>query len=414
MTDERDEELGRALRSLPAPPHGPGFADDLHALLEDAAAERRARQRRRRFATRLAPALVAAAAGVAVLVGLPGDETHGPIGPAPAKAADVVDKARAALARVHSLQATLTVRTRIDAGEPISTERLKIAQTDKGDLRILGSKSSGDFYYSAAKAREVQLHLPYAPGAFVTENVAPGPPDGFIGDRTLGLQSAEVVRALTAARTGRLEQGRAVYTLEATIPVNKLGFSGDHLTITIDRVSGFPLSVEETLKGKLVRGFALTDLRLDAKAVSYEPKIPAGAARVDNGFKPGKPDLTVKLPAGFEQAETRTAETAQPTGNEGLNPPSRDVTSTAYRRGLDTVIVSTRATDGQQWADPVAPGEGNQVTEERVKLPSGETARLVLDPRVEPHVWIRTAKQVITITGPLTREELLTAARSLR
>ena len=40
MTD-RDEELGRALRSLPAPPHGDGFEDRLHTLLEAEAASRR-------------------------------------------------------------------------------------------------------------------------------------------------------------------------------------------------------------------------------------------------------------------------------------------------------------------------------------------------------------------------------------
>ena len=35
---ERDEELGRALRELRAPPHGEGFEDRLHTSLEDEAA----------------------------------------------------------------------------------------------------------------------------------------------------------------------------------------------------------------------------------------------------------------------------------------------------------------------------------------------------------------------------------------
>lgn len=463
---DRDEELGRALRDLPAPPHREGFHAELRARLEDEAASRRATRRawrpwragdprasgsaarrrpgagadrraaRRRLGPALAGATALAAAIVLVLALLPGRVDRG-IVTAPAQAAQVVERARAALAEVRSLRATLVVRGRLNAQEPLTTDRLRVALTDRGDLRVLGSAQDGDFYYSSRDAREVQLDLPYAPGSFVTEGVAPGAPDGLIGDRRLGLQAAAVTRALAAARTGTVRaervDGRPAWVLRADIPVNKLGYSGDRLEVVVDRETGFPLSVRETLQGRLVQGFALENLRLNPSlpASAFSPEIPADATVVDEGFRTvpfsavrervGYQPLAPRaLPAGFGRSVTRVAETTpSPTGNEAMNPPSRDVVSTAYRRGLDTVIVSTRRTgaDPDAWADPIASGEGNLVEPERVRIRAGAlrgaTANVVLDPRVEPHVYVVTDDLVVTITGPLTREELLAAAASL-
>lgn len=438
---ERDEELGRALRSLPGPPHGEGFEDRLHALLEDEAArqhqEGQSLFRKPRLLPALAGAVALAAAIVLVIALVPGGGPNRPIGPEPAQAAQVVDRARAALARAQSLRAVLVVRERLNEQEPATTERLRVAMTARGDLRVLGSQQDGNFYYSSRDAREVQLKLPYAPGSFVTEGVAPGAPDGLIGDRRLGLQQAAVTRALAAARSGdvREEQvgGRAAYVLRAAIPVNKLGFSGNRLVVVVDRESGFPLSVREELDGELVRGFELEDLELDPQlsARQFAPRFPATATVVDAGFSGvafDQAQATVgyaplapgSLPRGYERAETRVAaSTPGPTGNEGMNPPSQDVVSTAYRSGLDRIIVSTRRTgdDPQAWQDPIASGEGNLVEPERVRLDAGAlrgaTANVVIDPRVEPHLYVVTDELVVTITGPLTREELLAAANSL-
>jgi hypothetical protein len=95
------------------------------------------------------------------------------------------------------------------------------------------------------------------------------------------------------------------------------------------------------------------------------------------------------------------------------------VVSTAYRRGLDRIIVSTRRTgpDPDAWQDPVASGEGNLVEPERVPIRAGAlrgaTANVLVDPRVEPHVYVVTDELVLTITGPLTRDELIRAVESI-
>ena len=89
----------------------------------------------------------------------------------------------------------------------MTLERLRVAMTARGDLRVLDGAQDGNFYYSARNGREVQLDLPYDPGSFVTEGVAPGAPDGLIGDRRLGLQQAAVTRALAAARSSDVARG---------------------------------------------------------------------------------------------------------------------------------------------------------------------------------------------------------------
>jgi len=69
------------------------------------------------------------------------------------------------------------------------------------------------------------------------------------------------------------------------------------------------------------------------------------------------------------------------------------------------------------WSDPISAGEGFRVAEQRSRLTqgalAGRTARVVIDPRVIPHLWILDRKLVVTISGPVGRRDLLAAAESL-
>jgi hypothetical protein len=126
------------------------------------------------------------------------------------------------------------------------------------------------------------------------------------------------------------------------------------------------------------------------------------------------------VPRGFERAETVTAPEGQPTGSEGMNPPSRDIVSAAWRRGLDRLVVTTRRAgpDPGAWTDPLAAGEGFLTTPQRVRFRTGAlagtTGELLLDPRATPHIWARTAELVVTVSGDLSRAELLRVAGSLQ
>ena len=84
------------------------------------------------------------------------------------------------------------------------------------------------------------------------------------------------------------------------------------------------------------------------------------------------------------------------------------------------MVVTTRRTgkDPKAWSDPVAAGEGNVVRQQRIRIRTGalrgEVARVVIDPRVQPHAWVVTDRLVVTVAGALTRDELVAAVGSLR
>jgi len=216
------------------------------------------------------------------------------------------------------------------------------------------------------------------------------------------------------------------------------GDTGDRVELTIDRRTGLPLRVRETYRGALMAERRLERLRLDAPIPQrlFAPTVaPASGGlnaygfETDDGFRRGRlaaaravvgyaPLVPRWLPSGFAAAETATGVApAVTTGPEGLNPPSRDVVSTAYRRGLDTVIVTTRRAGGADWQDPVAVPEGFLVRPRRACFRTGALAgrcgELTVDPRAIPHLWAVADGLVVTVAGDLTQGELERVAASL-
>jgi hypothetical protein len=124
------------------------------------------------------------------------------------------------------------------------------------------------------------------------------------------------------------------------------------------------------------------------------------------------------VPEGFDPAEVTASKKGSFTGAEGANPPMGDVVSLSYRRGLDQFIVTTRpiGPDPSRWGDPLG-GEGYRDEPEMVSFRggalAGETGELLIDPLAIPHVWVKTDRLVVSVSGDLTREELLRVAESL-
>jgi hypothetical protein len=155
---------------------------------------------------------------------------------------------------------------------------------------------------------------------------------------------------------------------------------------------------------ELEHGFRRVELGEVVAAVGYNPLVPAW------------------LPEGYRPAGVAVHPgTGSPTGVEGSNPPSTDAVSAFYRRGLDQVLVTTRCRDvpglPDSWSDPLATGEGYRDRAERVSLGrgalSGVEARLLLVPRNVPHLWALTDELVVTVSGDLSRAELVRVAESL-
>jgi hypothetical protein len=149
-------------------------------------------------------------------------------------------------------------------------------------------------------------------------------------------------------------------------------------------------------------GFDRMSLERAANVVGYKPLVPAW------------------VPSGFELGDVGVARASRPTGDEQhQNPPSRNVVSLRYQRGLDQIVVTTRLTgsDPSRWRDPVVGSSVRAKEPERVEFESGalrgHRGELVIDPNSVPHVWAIAGPIVVTVAGNADRAKLLQIANSL-
>lgn len=469
MMDEnaryRDEELGRALQVLDVPEHAPGFYAQLHQRLAEEHTSRigeaRRRQRIRRARVRWGVRLGAAAAVaaiVAVAIGLPriADERGPSIGVERASAAEIKARVRAALIDARTLRGRFVV---VRAEDPVvgghTTSRGTFVLTAGGDFHLV--EPGREVAYDARRGTYQAYDTRGAEFRFAQDyrGVAPGPPDTFGQipvDTALERDYGSIVRAFLASEDARVRDvtydGRPAWRLDVAVTPNLIvpELSADHLSITVDRETGVPVRVRATRKGRIRSEVRLENLVVDAPAARREFRIefPPGIEvhREDFGFcrvplsrveaiVGYTPLVPTWAPRGYELAEVAVAERGSPTGSEGGNPLSEMVVSLAYRRGFDEFLITTRLTrppnglapeEGgppveELWSDPLATGEGFRDEPERITIRTGAVAgvdaELLIVPRNVPHIWALTDKLVVTISGDLSRAELIRAAESL-
>jgi len=443
MMDELDKRVLSGLVAIDVPGHAPGFEDERRRRLQEAA-RRQASLARRRGRLRLlgVAAAVAAAAAVVIItwIGLPGTKVAGP---ETATAAQVISKLDQAIASARTLSGRLVVITPDQNGHV--TYGYRFATTAAGDLsvqRLDGEESLTCDLRTGTALHVIDLGAGMGVVAEKDVGLAAGPPDAGPPDWILQRQVGAVVRALAVAKDPSVRateaNGRAVWILSARVQPNRLAlpeFTGDHLTVTVDRATGLPLRIVERRGSALVQELRMQELRVNEElsrsrfhaVVSAKAKL----SRVDNGFRRVglggaaavvgyRPPAPLVVPQGFTLAEVTVARRARATGKEGMNPQSRMVVSMAFRRGFDRLIVSSRriGPDTSLWTDPLASAEGYIDKVERVKLSGGMfdglTAHVVIDLRGMPHVWVIGHGLVVTVGGELSRRELLAAAQSLR
>jgi hypothetical protein len=447
MTSEvRDEALGAALRKLEVPEHRPGFQRALGArLAEDAAIRRRSQPgghrsggpmfRPGRWVWGLSAAAIVAIAVVVVTSTLPGTR------PRLANAAEVKEAVAHAWASAKNISGVLVSRTP-EGG----TRRWSFFLTSEGDFRLDDLTRGGSVVYVVGKGLERSLNpsesIQGSGARFASERrgVPPGPPDlgpaSGVLDRGLG----SVVRALAAGAGGTVKEvtyeGRKAWLLDTDIHVNLIvpTLSPNHLLVTVDQASGFPVRVVATHDDELVWETRMQDLELNRSgpkdALKLDFSSDAEIFREDLGFRRVSlqaiqgivgydPLVPTWVPEGYAPAEVTASKKGSVTGAEGANPPVGDVVSLSYRRGLDQLIVTTRPVgpDPSLWRDPLASGEAYPDQPEQIVIKAGALAgdegELVIDPLAIPHVWVKTDQLVVTVSGDLTRDELLRVVQSL-
>ncbi len=446
------------------PDHGPDFHPRLMARLEAEAARHPGSPRRPRWTS---PYLLTAAAAAVVVVVLaissvvttrrqPGVE------PVLITASEVRSRVAGALASLESLRGEISLECEIPYGQCFPPEAggrttftWSFVTTAAGDERVtgigIGVTDDMAFGASSRTVREVNDFGAGPQGLEIT-NVGAGPPDDF-GRSPLRRELGSVVRAFVTDTsdvpvTEVVEQGRDAWRLVTPVVPNKLagpGGSGDQLEVLVDRESGFPLRITESLEGRFLHEVRLSGLVADEPVdpSAFELDFPAGAEvfRQDRGFRlvtldeaaavvGYRPVLPSDVPDGFELAEVTAAGVGGPTGTEGMNPPAPGVVSVAYRRGFDRIVVTTRLRDGIDrcnrelpgsdpsacWADPLASGEGVVDTPTPFVIGegalAGADAELLVSPRGIPHVWAIDDRLVVTVAGDASADELRRMAES--
>jgi hypothetical protein len=452
----RDAQLGAALRALDVPEHRPDFYAELHrrlagertARITDAREQQTRRRSRRRWGLRTA--LVAAVAALAfVAYDLLGSED----GPAPsivvvenATAAEIKAQVRQALASAEALSGVLVD----DGPERGDVIRSRFLVTAQGYLRLSESSAlvpEQEVAYDPRRGveREYSRHDDGTLSAGVRRGLAPGFPDPTSSQWVLPNEFGALVRVFLAARDPSVEEttyeGRPAWRLEVdAVPSGVVPeFTGNGFTITVDQGTGMPVLVKETRDGAFRREMWIEGLRVDpdVRPGSFTLDFPPDAQPnvLDHGFRRVPLDavadavgyaplVPARLPEGYEPAEVTVAagNTGAPTGVEGSNPTSTDVVSLSYRRGIDQILVTTRLRDvpgfPNWWSDPLATGEGyvdepEQIVARRGAL-SGVEINLLIVARNIPHVWALTDELVVTVSGDLSRDELIGVTESLR
>ena len=447
-TSYRDLQLGSALQELDVPEHGPDFYAQLEGrLLEDSRATKPVGMSRRGTRRRISVGVPVALAAVLVLaVGVPRLAST-VTGPEVATAAEVKAQVRASLGAMRNLSGTFVFDCPERACPGKSGERRwRFALSAKGDLRLVGPAPDETITFDASSGVMRSAQRSASAGTdtlFYVERrgVAPGPPD--LGPPTWVLpdEFGSFVRALLAVDDSRVREvayeGRPAWELDVDAVPNAIvqDFTGDRFEITVDRETGFPVRVVERKGRTLLREMRVEHLVVnpDLPADTFRLRIPTGVEVVltDDGFRRVGLNETAEVagyaavvpswvPEGYELATVTVAREGGPTGREAGNPPSRNVVSLSYRRGLDQFLLTTRLTGPrpERWTDPLATGEGFVDPSERIVLRdgalSGAIAELVIVPRGVPHVWAVTDELVVTVGGDLSRAELVRVAESVQ
>jgi hypothetical protein len=413
MTALRDDELGAALRELEVPEHGAGFDAELERLLATP------RPRRRRWVPALAAAVaLLVAAGVALFL---------PRGSEVASAAELRETIVDAFGSAQTITGIFVNREQPSGGE----NRWRFVVDASGSFRIAGVDQPAVLAYDSATNVETYSDT----GLFVTRTgLAPGPPDADAADWVVERGLGSVVASLAAEGDADVEETeyRDRSAWEVRTPT---GNPGEQRLITVDRETGIPVRSALFRNGHAGAEWRIEELQVDDGGTGagfvQAPKADQQPSRYDMGFRRVRLDNVRErvghaplvpswVPAGFERVEVAVAKRSRPTGDEQRrNPPSQDVVSIRYRRGLDELVVTSRLTgaDLSAWGDPVLGSSPMARRPERVAFEQGALAghegELVIDANSVPHVWAVAGPLVVTVAGNLDRGDLIRVAESL-
>lgn len=236
----------------------------------------------------------------------------------------------------------------------------------------------------------------------------------------------------------------AAWTYARTVPSGD-GGAPERWAVSVRRSDGFPMRIERTSNGTLVRRIRFSGWTpaSDVPPNQFTQLFPAGTrpsitergfGRVDLGevrsLGAGDAVTPAWLPEGFESAAVAVraeAPAGAPTTGAGTNPPDVDVASLGYQRGPEQITVTTRSTTAPaaDWTDPFATAPTSTTSSAdtgsktlRRTLGDGRfnqtPVRITTDAVGRAQLWGISEGVVFTVGGDLTAAEAFRLAASLR
>lgn len=306
-----------------------------------------------------------------------------------------------------------------------------------GSYRLRAADGSVDLAYDANTGTRLLRSTTAGMQQVEQKGLATGGPDPHaLINPFFDAQLGQVLAALRAHPdnyvTSKKVGGHAVWQTEVELPHDNT--SADRAILDVDQQLLVPASLEFRRGTQLLRIFQLSDVVLDQPLPSSTFTFPfsndpvdstddgfvhttlAGAPAQLGGFQPVTPKF---LPDGYELAEVAVHKgEGTRTGPEGANPPSANVVSLTYRRGWETITLTTRTNNvapGQVWQDPFVttspapPADSVRISGGRF---TGTDARRVSPTGGAPYLWGATDSLLFTVTGDLTPDDLVRVVAS--
>lgn len=482
--------LGDALSDLPVPDHGPTFWADLDDRLQGETVqhiesgehhlpppstpgpadpvpspdprpaetvsleEERARRAARRGG-RFNRSLGAAAAAVALILGVVGGlnvirddkgtdiqaadpPATGTPGPSPSTTAPMTQ------APFGEFSATYDgIEGRDGPNGCCSQWRLTLAQD--GSFRWASTDSSDASVYDSQSGMHWEVMTwgagasKNSPSYFISGGVPAGGPDQGVGKPEPLNSIADFIVALARAGDSRITTsvvaGRPAWHYDGPTVQDRLGGDGapNHAVADVDQTTGVLLELTRRVGDQVISRFTVSDVSTSDKIdrTHYWVEVPAGAQtnEHDRGFRrstldeaaSGLPyDLLVprQVPDGFTiEAVSIDRDVPSQTGPEGMNPPAKQIVAMTWNHGAQRFTVTLRPKGSDQWDDPFG-GEGMVPDAQPVRLDLAGRPELdgtvVIDAPFIPHLWGITGDIVVTVSGDLPRAELERVAGSLQ
>lgn len=223
---------------------------------------------------------------------------------------------------------------------------------------------------------------------------------------------------------------------EAAVVGHVRGFgigSSTTATVTVDKATRFPIALafmDEA--GTQVRTIRLHDLVINPSFddLSFSTTQPPGVSvrEVKGPFRSTdlndvsdsldyEPFTPSELPKDFELFSVRLADSDFA---DAMNEPSNDLVVITYRRGLEIMTVTNRINPGADKSgktkDPFFNFEGIETRHDKAidaGAVKGTVAHFVTEDIGEPYVWLAKEKQIVTVSGLLTEDQLMKAVSSL-